>query len=249
LNLPAPDIALLLFTRSASEEVRHKRLLPNGEFNQHYGLANKFVQNNEEVLAASGLPYIVFSSEFQKGDSFGERLHHAFSCLFSLGYNRVIAIGNDCPELKTQHILKAATCLNNQEVVLGPDKAGGIYLLGLTQSVFKKCSSFSFIRWNTEAVLTDAEAYFHQLAPTQVLPDKLQDLNSSQDFTVAIKNKIFKPSFLKFIKRLLRINSTCLPDLQVPILGFVLLRPLLFRGPPVIALFSIFLLIRISRIN
>src|SRR5690606_16244847 len=66
----------------------------------------------------------------QKGDDLGERMLNAFSENLR-NYDKVIIIGSDIYELKTEHIEQAFQKLNNHNVVIGPAKDGGYYLLGL----------------------------------------------------------------------------------------------------------------------
>lgn len=60
-------------------------------------------------------------------------LDNAFSELFDKGYNRVICIGTDIPQLNSDHILRSFQALTDHDGVLGPDNDGGIYLYGAKQ--------------------------------------------------------------------------------------------------------------------
>lgn len=69
----------------------------------------------------------------QRGADLGERLSSAFEQLFSLGYERVVAIGADSPTLPSEYIERALESLARAEndVVLGPSADGGYYLIGM----------------------------------------------------------------------------------------------------------------------
>lgn len=68
----------------------------------------------------------------QKGYSLGEKMANAFDKAFHT-YNKVIIIGSDCYDL-TVHILKEAFIrLEKHDVVVGPAKDGGYYLLGMSK--------------------------------------------------------------------------------------------------------------------
>jgi uncharacterized protein len=45
-----------------------------------------------------------FYKQLQQGNDLGERMQHAFSFLFEIGYDRVLIIGSDCPQLSTMHL-------------------------------------------------------------------------------------------------------------------------------------------------
>ncbi|HEY7162769.1 MAG TPA: DUF2064 domain-containing protein [Acidobacteriota bacterium] len=70
------------------------------------------------------------SSHLQTGDTFGERLQHAVTKLVVQGYDQIIIVGSDCPELQSTDITTAFQKLSNHQLVLGPDHRGGCYLIG-----------------------------------------------------------------------------------------------------------------------
>src|SRR5690606_37115102 len=85
----------------------------------------------------------------QKGNDLGERMLNAFSQNLR-NYDKVIIIGSDIYELKTEHIEQAFHKLNNHDVVIGPAKDGGYYLLGLKSL---KPEIFKNKNWGTSSVL------------------------------------------------------------------------------------------------
>jgi len=227
-----PNIALLLFTRTPAEEAKHKKLVLQGMPGQQYTLAASLVQHSQEVLAATGLPYVVISSDQQTGSTFAERLQGAFAHVFALGYDQVIAIGNDCLQLTPQDILAATKAFLNQDVVLGPDKSGGLYLFGLSRRAFKQCDSFNVIRWNTSHVLIDVQNLFKATARIYVLPVKYFDINKSQDLYYVIKHKLTKGPLHNFFKRLLQIINNWFTTDKFEFLTQASPHSHLFRGPP-----------------
>lgn len=62
-----------------------------------------------------------------------EKLKRAFSQMFEEGYERVIVISPDCPELTGLRIKQAFTLLGKKDFVVGPLKDGGYYLLGMSK--------------------------------------------------------------------------------------------------------------------
>lgn len=75
----------------------------------------------------------LFTFQVQRGNDLGVRMLNAFKDSFALGYDKVVVIGSDCFELKSDHIEEAFDHLENNEVVIGPASDGGYYLLGLTK--------------------------------------------------------------------------------------------------------------------
>lgn len=67
----------------------------------------------------------------QAGADFGSRLSLAVTELGRLGYDDVVVVGNDCPELTVLDVDRAFAALSDHALVLGPDHRGGCYLIGL----------------------------------------------------------------------------------------------------------------------
>ena len=66
-------------------------------------------------------------------------------------------IGADCPLLNTTHIESAAQCLSSVEVVLGPARDGGYYLIGLRSTLREEIRRLLFenMQWSTHSVLSE----------------------------------------------------------------------------------------------
>lgn len=67
----------------------------------------------------------------QQGANFAERLENAVEELAQSGYDRVVIVGRDCPDLAAQDIAQAFQLLNDHTLALGPDHRGGCYLIAL----------------------------------------------------------------------------------------------------------------------
>jgi len=93
-----------------------------------------------------------FSKYVQQGNALGDRMRLALDTIFSAGGKRVIIIGSDCPQLTSTIIDDAFSMLNEKDVVVGPAKDGGYYLLGM-----KKPLPFLFAEkeWSTDSVFDD----------------------------------------------------------------------------------------------
>jgi glycosyltransferase A (GT-A) superfamily protein (DUF2064 family) len=65
----------------------------------------------------------------QRGADFAQRFENAIETLSALGYGEIVAIGRDCPTLRTDDIVQAFEHLREKQLVLGPDHRGGCYLI------------------------------------------------------------------------------------------------------------------------
>lgn len=88
----------------------------------------------------------------QEGSNLGERLANAFAVAFGRGYDRVVAIGTDSPDLPSRYLQKAVGHLadDRDSAVFGPTEDGGYYLVGLSAP---HPSLFRDIPWSTGEVL------------------------------------------------------------------------------------------------
>ncbi len=124
-----------------------------------------------------------FNKFEQEGDSLGDRMNNAFEQVFALGAKKAVIIGSDCPELSADIIEKAFEILNEKDVVIGPAKDGGYYLIGM-----KKLYPVLFEgkKWSTASVLQETindiieKDLSYSLLPELSDLDNLDDLKHSQ---------------------------------------------------------------------
>ncbi len=128
-----------------------------------------------------------FQKEIQKGNSLGERLHHAVSNAFQSGYGSVCVIGSDCFELTNDILTRAFNELQTHDAVLGPAKDGGYYLLGTRRFIPEL---FSNKDWSTSTVAEDTIKDLKLHAPNYVLLPTLKDVDTDEDLPAEILSKI-----------------------------------------------------------
>ena len=73
----------------------------------------------------------------QRGESFGDKLFHAFEELFGEGFDSVVIIDADSPTLPRAYLTDAFDELARpgERMVLGPAEDGGYYLIGLRRRI------------------------------------------------------------------------------------------------------------------
>jgi uncharacterized protein len=91
----------------------------------------------------------------QNGADFGARLTNAFCDTFDKGYQRVVLIGTDTPELEVADLARAFELLEEFPVVMGPALDGGYYLVAANRP---RPQLFSGITWSTATVLEETVA-------------------------------------------------------------------------------------------
>jgi uncharacterized protein len=89
-----------------------------------------------------------------------------------------LAIGADCPRLDAALLREAAAVVARDEIVLGPSRDGGYYLLGGPTPL---PDLFSAIPWSTSRVLEETRARLvHAKAPWHELVT-LRDIDTAED--------------------------------------------------------------------
>ncbi len=188
MNIERKHTAILVFSLSAHEEKGRKNM-----FGRHQNFTNKrtfelLIHLTKKTVKNSKVDVIWIGEKEQKGNSFGERFTNAFLQLFDQGYEKVIAIGNDCPDLTTAHIETAITQLDHQSLVLGPTLDGGDYLIGIHQRNFDS-TLFGTIPWESQKVhvglITMADGLGLQVSCLQTL----MDIDNFQSIKTYIQSK------------------------------------------------------------
>lgn len=85
----------------------------------------------------------------QVGDDLGARMTNAFNLVYKNGASKAIIIGTDVPDLSAKIIIKAEELLTRHDMVIGPSRDGGYYLLGLKRM---NPELFKNIQWSTSSV-------------------------------------------------------------------------------------------------
>ena len=116
----------------------------------------------------------------QSGVDLGDRLKNAFNCVFAKGYSKVIIIGSDCFELTPDILNSAFDKLNRSDIVIGPAKDGGYYLLGMGKP---NPYLFDNIQWSTNRVLHETIEIMRENNLSFSLLTELNDIDEAKDIT------------------------------------------------------------------
>ena len=175
------NTAILLFSNTSQKEVKEKQIR-NGQL-----LFKHLHQKALSEAQKTGLDILVFNENNQVGTSFGERFSNAIQTVFNQGYDHVITIGNDSPELNSEHILIAHENLIRHRNTLGPALDGGVYLIGINKQQFLK-DEFASLPWQTSELLNALTAFFTQKTLNPFLLQPLKDLDSKSDLFYFLKS-------------------------------------------------------------
>ncbi|MBI4766168.1 MAG: TIGR04282 family arsenosugar biosynthesis glycosyltransferase [Deltaproteobacteria bacterium] len=199
---------LILFTRYPVPGQVKTRLIPalgpEGSCNLHRLMTEKTLQQLREYSAFLSISLEV---RFDGGDEIlmkawlgpnlnfrdqgpgdlGVRLERAFKEAFQSGIDRVVIVGSDCPGLTPEILQKAFDGLADQDLVLGPARDGGYYLIGLSRLL---SPLFVDIPWGTEEVFNKTIEISNKFKLKPILLELLDDIDRPQDLPLWEKFKL-----------------------------------------------------------
>ena len=136
--------AAAIYRALAEEEVRRTRPA-SGEYERLFF----FTPAEAGPALARWFPGETFLP--QKGDDLGRRMANAFEAAFARGARRVAIVGTDVPGVSRELVKEALLALGDHDLVVGPARDGGYYLLALDRP---RPLLFDAIPWSTSAVLS-----------------------------------------------------------------------------------------------
>ncbi len=168
-----PPTAILLFSRTASAEAEHKSF---GAGSGGSRITDALITRTELTLQKIGLPVFRSDEHSQTGNTFGERLANAMTRVYDQGFERLLVVGNDCPSVSASHLRAAAHQLHTGQNVVGPDRRGGVWLIGLQRGDFN-ADTFAELPWESNELYQ----YLTDLLPSCTDAASLGDLNTFED--------------------------------------------------------------------
>lgn len=114
----------------------------------------------------------------QFGNDLGERMHNAIAQSLERGYDKVCLVGSDIYELNFQIIQDAFNRLDKNDVVIGPARDGGYYLIGMKEPHRKL---FQLTGWSTPHVFKETIDKIEQAGLTFDQTKMLNDIDDIND--------------------------------------------------------------------
>jgi len=127
----------------------------------------------------------------------------SFNHLFKLGYEKVISLHADCPDLPKKYIENAVEKLNTNDFVLGPTEDGGFYLFGLKKFIPEL---FYSVRHGTNDALKDIRQLPEKIGVKMYETQIWYDIDTVEDLQNFLKRKS-KAEFSKKILQKLDIDK------------------------------------------
>jgi rSAM/selenodomain-associated transferase 1 len=145
-----PPDTLLVVAKQPTPGQTKTRLCPPFTSAQAAELYTCFLQDTLDLIRATGIqgvigylpePAEVYFRQLapdmyltrQRGATLGERLDHLLTEALAYGARRAVVMDSDSPTLPVEYLSQAFESLAEADVVLGPTRDGGYYLIGMKQ--------------------------------------------------------------------------------------------------------------------
>lgn len=119
-----------------------------------------------------------FQKALQAEGDLGEKMMQAFKTGFANNYQRICIIGSDCYQLTTAILEEAFDLLYQNNIVVGPSKDGGYYLLGMTrlhEMLFREK------QWSASSVCNSTISDIRKANLSYALLPELIDIDKEED--------------------------------------------------------------------
>jgi len=114
----------------------------------------------------------------QTGEEFGERLGSSIRRVLAMGYDRLVLVGADSPELRLSDMEMAFGLLDSHHVVLGPATDGGYYMIAMCRY---HPELFQGVTWSTSIVLKQTISIGFKLGLKVCVAGPCQDIDTIED--------------------------------------------------------------------
>ncbi|OGR28719.1 MAG: hypothetical protein A2277_10520 [Desulfobacterales bacterium RIFOXYA12_FULL_46_15] len=126
----------------------------------------------------------------QTGKDLGEKMSNAFKDVFQRGYDRLLLIGTDIPEITETVLLQAFRILETKDAVIGPAADGGYYLIGFRKESFSE-KIFHDMNWSARDVFQHTMKSMDMLCLKYEQVARLHDVDTAEDLdalSLRVKN-------------------------------------------------------------
>lgn len=165
-----------------------------GAFNIYYELFSITERESQQVNVDRHIYFsdVIIPSKWendekfvQEGNDLGEKMQNAFQQGFDQGYENIILIGSDLPNISKEIIDNGFEKLKNNNVVFGPAEDGGYYLIGMSKM---NTSIFENKPWSQSELL---DVSLNQLKKQKVSVGLIETLNDIDTFEDLIASDFY----------------------------------------------------------
>ncbi len=220
--------AVVYFAYRPEKEAVRKPIFPGFGFHQHveyYRSMQSFVLCQSFYL---GLPFVQIDERSQQGETFALRFCNAIEKAFSKGFEKLILLGNDAPEIDEKAIKNACRTINGGGSAIVSTQRGGACLIAITKEHYDR-QKWLNLPWQS-AGLADALA---QELNDSVILQKITEIHSVLDVEKIIKDRKAPYDVLLYLVNTLQKSNDIICEYNVNLYEFSLHTRYL-RGPPIL---------------
>ena len=133
--------------------------------------------------------------EPQAGGTLGARMQSAIYRALNGTDDHVVLVGTDIPRLSAVHLHKAFDALNRSDLVIGPSRDGGYWLIGMR----RKAAVFDHIEWGTTRVFSQTMASADRLGLSTALLPELNDIDTAADLNDWQPHGLWRRPYLSIV--------------------------------------------------
>lgn len=108
----------------------------------------------------------------------GAGMYEAFHSTFSAGYRKAVLVGADIPDVSSATILNALQLLSTKDLVFGPARDGGYYLVGMRKLIHEV---FEAVPWSSDQTLEISLRRSKQYNYSVGFTERLSDIDTIDD--------------------------------------------------------------------
>ena len=188
--------ALILFTRVPIPGMTKTRLMPFLTGEECAMLHSCFVKDiYEKAKQVDADIYVFFTPKERKelltslfdsevvclpqyGNDLGERMKNAIGITLRMGYEKVVLIGTDIPQIHPETLKNAFDNLEDKEIVIHPTFDGGYYLIGMKKEYD---SIWQIERYGTNTVIYDTLQHMRNERLSTAVGQMYYDVDDKDD--------------------------------------------------------------------
>ena len=178
---------LIVFARKPQRGKVKTRLANTIGIEKAFSTYKQLLNNTLEIAKKAQAQLKVYWSEstnytdgvIQKGNDLGERMYNAFVSELN-GESKVCLLGSDVPYITVEIIDKSFEHLGTNDIVFGPSKDGGYYLVALKTN--PPSELFLNKKWSHDKVLEDALEVCKRNNLKVHLMQTLLDIDTKEDY-------------------------------------------------------------------
>lgn len=204
--------AILIFTRTSGAEAKHKLSGDRLSYGTNQKICAKLIAKTRRAAQQTSFSVIEIDSDQQVGNNLGERLSNSIQRVFQAGFEQVLVIGTDTPDISKHLLQQAAQQISQTQAALGASKDGGAYLIGFHNTQFNK-TDFSNLNWESDHVFDALVDYFSAQGTSICTTTTLQDIDSFYDLMQFLKQNT--SSFVVSLQQLVDSTTTSAKPLTI----------------------------------